>query len=169
MCYYGTRCYFVHNLKDAHHYNRKVYAACVRAATAAGEPMPKSPPPLVWQNPSERASSPKSMHSLYVDESAERFPELGMVLPRTPDMFTASGLDLPQSSLNSMHSFYVEEHAERFSEMGMVLPGTPNMFNVSGMDFPQSSPGPHWHHCPPDGTNTPFDNSRLEAFKYLSM
>lgn len=78
FCPYGPRCHFVHNAEEARNHNRAVHAAYVRAAVAAGQPMPLSPP-MSMSTGSDRASptgslSPtNSMASFFHEQTSPTF------------------------------------------------------------------------------------------------
>ena len=74
FCPYGPRCHFVHNAEEARNHNRAVHAAYVRAAAAAGQPMPMSPP-MSMSTGSDRASPTGSLSLSPTNSMASFFPD----------------------------------------------------------------------------------------------
>jgi len=74
FCPYGPRCHFVHNAEEARNHNRAVHAAVVRAAIAAGKPIPLSPP-ISMSTGSDRASPAGSLSLSPTNSMANFFPD----------------------------------------------------------------------------------------------
>lgn len=74
FCPYGPRCHFVHNAEEARNHNRAVHAAVVRAAIAAGQPIPLSPP-ISMSTGSDRASPTGSLSLSPTNSMASFFPD----------------------------------------------------------------------------------------------
>lgn len=81
FCPYGPRCHFVHNVEEARNHNRAVHAAMARAAIAAGQPIPMSPP--LSMVGSDRAS-PSGSLSLSPTTSLANFQFAGIHEPPPP-------------------------------------------------------------------------------------
>ncbi|KAG4066728.1 hypothetical protein HA402_012795 [Bradysia odoriphaga] len=100
FCPYGPRCHFVHNAEEARNHNRAVHAAVVRAAIAAGQPIPLSPP-ISMSTGSDRASptgslslSPtSSMASFFPDQTSPTFSQ-GFTFPSSQHSPPASPINL---------------------------------------------------------------------------
>lgn len=87
FCPYGPRCHFVHNAEEARNHNRAVHAAYVRAAVAAGQPIPLSPP-MSMSTGSDRASPAGSLSP--TNSLASFFPD-----QRSPTQFLQSAFQFP--------------------------------------------------------------------------
>lgn len=92
FCPYGPRCHFVHNAEEARNHNRAVHAAYVRAAAAAGQPMPMSPP-MSMSTGSDRASPTGSLSLSPTNSMASFFPD-----QTSPNSFSSQGFAFPQNA-----------------------------------------------------------------------
>lgn len=136
FCPYGPRCHFVHNEEEARNHNRAVHAAYARAAIAAGQPIPMSPP--LSMNGSDRAS-PNGSLSLSPTNSLANFPfpDQQMQQPQPPQPtvqthFTMQNVLSNGPGVNTAHAMFVNSTLQNSPPASPpAITSTPPLLNTN--------------------------------------